>query len=774
MPHASVRLQPGVDTNETPALNETGFSVTNLIRFFYDRNGIGLPQKLGGWTRFFMNTISPVVRALWAWEDTEAITHLGVGTQNNAATYQSSLSVITNGNQKTITPRSQADNITAAVSTTSGDSIVTITDATITDITDFDTVYIPVHIAIGGLILFGLYNCNPDGHSATTTYTIRSVDALGNPLPASSSSTSPVVPQLTTVSGSCHVTVTLPGHGYNVGDIFPILVLTEVGGVSFYSHYPVQSVVDTDNFTILGVSAATSSTSGYINNDKARYIYSFGVGAVASGTGYGIGGYGRGGYGTGPNITPSTGFPVNARDWNLDNWGEVLVANPVSEPVVLTTTAASGNGTTGTLTFSQTYTVPVGDVVVVANVTPASWNGTYIVTASTSNSISFLTSVTSAQTGAGTITVQDVPFRPIYQWDAESGFSRAVIIPQAPPANDGIFVAMPQRQIVAWGSTFTGIIDPLLLRWCDVNNFAVWLGQITNQAGSFRIPKGSRIVACIQAPQQSLVWTDLGVWAMQYIGQPYIYSFNELGAGCGLIGRKAIGILNGAVYWMGPSQFFMLGGDGVQTIPCPVWDVAFQDLDQSNLDKIRVAVNSRFGEVGWYFPTNSSGGEIAAYVKLNVIGAESAWDYGSLARSAWIDQSVLGPPIGADPASGYIYQHETSNDADGQALLASFQTGYFATNEGDLKTFVDQVWPDMKWGDYGDVQNATVNLTFYTADYPGDMPKTYGPYALTHNTQFVTPRIRARLISIAMASNDVGSFWRLGNLRYRFSPDGKF
>jgi hypothetical protein len=59
----------------------------------------------------------------------------------------------------------------------------------------------------------------------------------------------------------------------------------------------------------------------------------------------------------------------------------------------------------------------------------------------------------------------------IYTWNPNAGSSLASIIPQAPPINDGMFVAMPQRQVIAWGSTFTGIQDPLLIRWCDVNNY---------------------------------------------------------------------------------------------------------------------------------------------------------------------------------------------------------------------------------------------------------------------------------------------------------------
>jgi hypothetical protein len=331
---------------------------------------------------------------------------------------------------------------------------------------------------------------------------------------------------------------------------------------------------------------------------------------------------------------------------------------------------------------------------------------------------------------------------------------------------------MPQRQIIAWGSTFTGIQDPLLIRWCDANNYNTWVAQYTNQAGSYRIPRGSKIVACLQGPQQGLVWTDLGLWTMQYIGQPYVYSFNEMGFGCGLIGHKAAAIINDVVYWMSGSQFFTLASNGVKPIPCPVWDVIFQDLDTDQVDKIRAGVNSRFNEVTWYYPTRSSGGEVTAYVKLNAALLE--WDYGTLPRSAWIDQSVVGKPVGADPATRYLYQHETSNNADGSPILSSFTTGYYAMSDGDVKTFVDQVWPDMKWGEYGGAQSATVNITFNVTDYPGQAPTTFGPYPVTVNTTFITPRFRGRLVSITLSSNDLGSFWRIGNIRYRLQQDGKF
>jgi hypothetical protein len=312
----------------------------------------------------------------------------------------------------------------------------------------------------------------------------------------------------------------------------------------------------------------------------------------------------------------------------------------------------------------------------------------------------------------------------------------------------------------------------LLIRWCDVQNYNQWIAQSTNQAGSYRIPKGSKIVGCLQGPQQGLIWTDLALWAMQYIGQPYIYSFNEIAVGCGLIGRKAAGVFNGVVYWMGQTQFFAFANGQVTPLPCPIWDVIFQQIDTANVNKIRAAVNSRFNEIAWYYPTTTSNGEVAAYVKYNA--QLNQWDYGTLGRSAWINETVLGPPIGADPSTLLLFQHETSPDANGQAMNSYFQTGYFVINEGDLKIFLDQFWPDAKWGYYNGTQSATLQIYFYVVDYPGQTPTVYGPYSITQATTFFSPRFRGRLLSVYVGSSDVGSFWRIGQMRYRFIPDGKF
>ena len=403
--------------------------------------------------------------------------------------------------------------------------------------------------------------------------------------------------------------------------------------------------------------------------------------------------------------TQTTGLPVFASFWSLDNWGGIFLASPVG--------------------FMP---IPYPN--------------------------------------------RSLPYNPIYAWDPALQQPLASVIAAAPPAMNGFFVAMPQRQIISWGSTFSGVIDPLLVRWCDISNYNVWVAQITNQAGSYRLSTGSVIVGALQVQLQGFLWTDVSLWTMQYIGQPYVYSFNQVGKGCGLIARNAMGILNNLVYWMGARQFFFYSSEGVQSIPCPVWDVVFQNLDIANVSKITCAVNSLFNEVTWFYPVVGGNGENAAYVKLNVL--LNQWDFGSLGRTAWIDNSVLGPPIGYDPVNQYLYQHEISPDADGAAMSASVSTGYFAISEGMDKSFVDEIWPDFKWGYYGQAQTANVRITFNACDFPGQTPTVYGPYTVQQSTTWFNTRIRARLVSMTISSTDAGSWWRFGNLRYRLMPDGRY
>jgi hypothetical protein len=77
--------------------------------------------------------------------------------------------------------------------------------------------------------------------------------------------------------------------------------------------------------------------------------------------------------------------------------------NLLTGPPVLNVTAASGNGTTATLTYSSTYAFSAGQTITVAGMVPAGYNGTYTVTSSSAGSVSYASTTTGSMTTAGTI-----------------------------------------------------------------------------------------------------------------------------------------------------------------------------------------------------------------------------------------------------------------------------------------------------------------------------------------------------------------------------------
>ena len=77
--------------------------------------------------------------------------------------------------------------------------------------------------------------------------------------------------------------------------------------------------------------------------------------------------------------------------------------NLLTGPPVLNVTAASGNGTNATLTYSSTYAFSAGQTIVVSGVVPSGYNGTYLVVNSSAGSVSYASTTTGSMTTAGTI-----------------------------------------------------------------------------------------------------------------------------------------------------------------------------------------------------------------------------------------------------------------------------------------------------------------------------------------------------------------------------------
>lgn len=541
-----------------------------------------------------------------------------------------------------------------------------------------------------------------------------------------------------------------------------------VGGLVLQGTYPIASVIDAHNYNI----TAPSNASGNVTNGGAAALFttvntSTTVKVTLANNGYALGQ-------TYMVFIPTTvgGITLNG-PYTI---GTVIDANNFD----ITAASPATSSTTGSENGGQVtiqYLLPAGNA---SNTNQGGLygEGTYgSGTYGIGSSATFVSARLWSFGYWGTDIVASYTNGPLYTWISESGLigNPAVVISSAPMnINAGVFTAMPQQQVVACGASDGSSVttDQMLVRWSDIADNTDWTATATNQAGSFRIPRGAHIAGGLQGPQASLIWTDVGFWLMQYIGFPLVYGFNEIGQGCGLIWQNAKGVLAGKVYWMSFNNFFVYDGNSVQALPCPVWDKVFQNLNTLQTSKIICCPNSYFNEISWCYPSANSNENDS---RVTLYANDGTWSFdppAAIVRTAWLDQSSLIAPLGVDGAA-LIQVHETGNDADGTAMVSYAQTGFFKISEGLSYTFIERLIPDFILENSGS-NTTTVQVTLYFQDYPDQAPiYTVGPLSVTTAINYLIVRGRGRLVSIKIGSIDVGSFWRHGESLYFGEPDGR-
>lgn len=378
----------------------------------------------------------------------------------------------------------------------------------------------------------------------------------------------------------------------------------------------------------------------------------------------------------------------------------------------------------------------------------------------------------------------------IFYWQPSGGLTNnpAVAISslaganQAPTIATKVIVSDVDRHVIAFGcdpATNIGTQDPLLIRFSDQENITDWNSTADNSAGSLSIGSGSKIVTAIETRQQILVFTDISLHALQYVGPPFTFGINMISDNITIRGPSSVAAVQDTVYWMGKSEFYIYNG-GVQTLPCSVKDYVFSDFNSSQAEKCFAAVNSSFSEVWWFYPSSSSDNN-DRYVVYNYL--QNVWYYGTMVRTAWIDRGVEENPIAAG-RDGYLYNHEIGFDdgstSPASAISAYIESSQFDLGEGDSFSFVKRLIPDLTFRS-STALPPTANFTLKARNFPG------GNYLQTNSkavektasvpveqfTQDAHVRLRGRSIAVKVDSSTTGVGWRLGSPRIDIRSDGR-
>ena len=310
-------------------------------------------------------------------------------------------------------------------------------------------------------------------------------------------------------------------------------------------------------------------------------------------------------------LSATTGNPGGIPNASLNNEFEIQYVSNVNTYTILSPVAATSTASTvGTAT--ATYQINVGSALSFVDYGwgTGTWGlSTWGTPRPASASLSLLARVWQFDNFGQVLILQAVDGG-IYEWNPSSGLgTRATAISGAPTKSKYALVSTPDRHLVCFGTESTlgdpTSQDPMFVRFSaqeDINDF---VATATNTAGGQRLTDGNEIVSALRSRGQILIWTDTSIHGQQFLGPPYTFGFQQLGANCGIIGPHASADVNGVAYWMSKDAFFVFDGT-VKKIPCTVQDYIFEDINIAQAPAVNVGINTQFNEVTWFYPSLSS------------------------------------------------------------------------------------------------------------------------------------------------------------------------
>lgn len=373
-------------------------------------------------------------------------------------------------------------------------------------------------------------------------------------------------------------------------------------------------------------------SSGYRAGDNFWFIVAA-ISNVSEGRWYAID---KDGY---TNITPGFGADPNAfipgyRD-DLpitDSWnGTVLFLNDsVTAPMYLlpdalelkvysqygttiTTTAASGNGVTATLTFDEISPKPynVGDQIVIAGVVPAGYNGTYVVTASTTTTVSYINPTTGAQTQAGQI-------NPNYQWNYNPDWSSVTAgfmhLYSTPNVGSILIAGNLTAEVISSGTTQE---YPTTVVWSQAFGLnsgpTTWAPTITNVANQLEVPVRGPIVDGFPMGGNFYVcsyWDTVIFSPINYVSTSApILGVRLLTQGRGLLNENCWANADTLVYGLDARDLWSFDGSNFKSLGNQrVRDYFYANLNPAFVDKVFVQNNTAKNQIEYYYPDLNSTG----------------------------------------------------------------------------------------------------------------------------------------------------------------------
>jgi len=607
----------------------------------------------------------------------------------------------------------------------------------------------------------------------------------------------------TNSAGRTTVTVNHTAHGALNNDFVTIYYLTSaptVGGVTVAAGQYQLTYINTNSYTINVAGTASSNATGPGSSTTAYFVYQVNVGpsyAVPT-VGWGASAWGSGAWGQGVSSFDAL------RLWNQMNWGQNLLYGPRGGPLYYWDAAVGYTPSTVTISGPATPAVVTSTIPIVNN-TPITFTTTGAlptgITPGTTYYVINSTGTTfNVSLTAGGAAVNTSGAGSGLQYINPNGIllsSLAGSDGSCPLYQNSMTVSDASRFVIVFGTNDYGstVLDPMLIRWSDQESLTIWYPDATNQAGSIRLSHGSKIITSLQSRQEILVFTDVSLYSMQYVGPPAVWQTQLLADNLSIAGPNAAAIAAGVVYWMGVDKFYKYDGR-FQSLRCDLRQYIFDDINNNQFDQITASTNESFNEI-WFFYCSSNSTVVDRYAVYNY--AEDIWYYGLLGRTAWLDSGLRNYPVAATYSYNLV-QHEfglnDATDSDtGVAIQAYINSSQFDIDDGQNFGFIWRLVPDITFrGSTATTPTVTMTLlplqnsgsgynnpssiggtSYATVSSSGNQNITVGgkAYTIEQFTGQVYTRVRGRQMSFSVYSNQLNTTWQLGAPRIDIRPDGR-
>ena len=603
-------------------------------------------------------------------------------------------------------------------------------------------------------------------------------------------------------NGSANITVTESNHGAAENDFVTFSNAVSLGGLVTASilnaEHQIVSVTNANTYVITVSVTANASDSGNGGSaTDAEYQLTVGLDSQVGGTGWGAGLFGGT---TAGALTTQLAEALDASETEIDVdsstgiiAGDTILVEEelITVGTISSNTLGTGGGPSTRGASGTTAATHADNTIVQLAVGNASSDDDF-----TGWGIAAVSGTTrEIRTWSHDNFGEDLLINPrdgaVYLWDKTNGLStRAVELStlagaaNTPTIAKQVLVSDIDRHVLCFGTNTYGTTtqDPLMIRWSNQESVSNWTISSDTTAGSLRLGSGSEFVQAVETKREILVYTDTSLHSLRFIGGDFVFGIQQIASNITIMGPKAAVATEDFVVWMGRDSFYAYAG-GTQTLPCTVKDKVFLDFNNQQRDKVVAGVNSEFGEVIWFYPSESNSlnnggtGDIDKYVVYNY--NEKVWYFGNLSRTAWMDRGIRNFPIAA--SSSYLYNHENGYDDDGSAMTSFIESAPMDIGDGDKFRLVQKVIPDLTFEGSVNQSTPVANFTLKARNEPGE---DYGNTSAGSTTRTATSpvelftnqidlRARGRSFALRVDSNATGMKWKLGSPRVSIRPDGR-